>query len=84
MSSSSINSLLYTTFNQTKKNKNDIEKIVDLINSGNISGNNETLSKIESISDRLVAQPGSCVKNNQRLYVGSVCPKIAVTEMKVS
>ena len=44
----------------------------------------ETLSKIDSVGDRLLAQPGSCVKNNQRVFVGSVCPKIAVSEMRVS
>jgi TldD protein len=60
-------------------------ELSDYILQFQISGKmTDTLSKIESISDRLVAQPGSCVKNNQRLYVGSVCPKIAVTEMKVS
>ena len=44
----------------------------------------DTLSKIENVGDRLLAQPGSCVKNNQRIYVGSVCPKISVSEMRVS
>ena len=44
----------------------------------------DTLSKIENVGDRLLAQPGSCVKNNQRIFVGSVCPKISVSEMRVS
>ncbi|MCG3216311.1 MAG: TldD/PmbA family protein [Candidatus Heimdallarchaeota archaeon] len=50
-----------------------------------ISGNMiDTLSKVEFVGDRLFAQPGSCVKNNQRLFVGSICPKITVSEMRVS
>lgn len=44
----------------------------------------ETLSKIESIGNKLLAQPGSCVKNNQRVFVGSIGPKISVSEMRVS
>ena len=44
----------------------------------------DTLSKIESVGDRLFAQPGSCVKNSQRIFVGSVCPKLAISEMRVS
>ncbi|MHA1200689.1 MAG: TldD/PmbA family protein, partial [Candidatus Heimdallarchaeaceae archaeon] len=44
----------------------------------------DTLSKIESIGNKLLAQPGSCVKNNQRVFVGSIGPKISVSEMRVS
>ena len=44
----------------------------------------ETLSKIECIGNKIIAQPGSCVKNNQRVFVGSIGPKIAVSEMRVS
>ncbi|MHA1667217.1 MAG: TldD/PmbA family protein [Candidatus Heimdallarchaeaceae archaeon] len=44
----------------------------------------ETLSKIELVGDTLLSQPGSCVKNNQRIYVGSVSPKISILETKVS
>ncbi len=44
----------------------------------------ETLSKIECISNKILAQPGSCVKNNQRVFVGSIGPKITVNEMRVS
>ena len=60
-------------------------ELTDYILQFQISGRmTETLSKIECVGDRLLAQPGSCVKNNQRLFVGSVCPKIAVSEMRVS
>ena len=44
----------------------------------------DTLSKIEYISNKLLAQPGSCVKNNQRVFVGSIGPKITISEMRVS
>jgi len=44
----------------------------------------ETLSLISAVGDRLLAQPGSCVKNNQRVFVGSVSPHIAISSMRVS
>ncbi len=44
----------------------------------------DTLSKIELISDKMIAQPGSCVKNNQRVFVGSIGPKITISEVRVS
>jgi len=43
-----------------------------------------TLSLIKGIGDRLLAQPGSCVKNNQRIFTGSVSPKIAIFDQRVS
>lgn len=50
-----------------------------------VSGNMlNTLTKITGIGNRLLAQPGSCVKNNQRIFVGSVSPKISVSELRVS
>jgi len=44
----------------------------------------DTLSKIERIANKILAQPGSCVKNNQRVFVGSIGPKISISEMRVS
>ncbi|MHA1115978.1 MAG: TldD/PmbA family protein [Candidatus Heimdallarchaeaceae archaeon] len=44
----------------------------------------QTLSLIKGIGDRLLAQPGSCVKNNQRIFTGSVSPKIAIFDQRVS
>ena len=44
----------------------------------------DTLSNINGISNRLLAQPGSCVKNNQRVFVGSIGPKISISKMRVS
>lgn len=44
----------------------------------------DTLSKIELIGDKIIAQPGSCVKNNQRVFVGSIGPKITISEVRVS
>ncbi len=44
----------------------------------------DSLSKIDCISNKILAQPGSCVKNNQRVFVGSIGPKITVSEMRVS
>lgn len=44
----------------------------------------DSLSKIDCISNKILAQPGSCVKNNQRIFVGSIGPKITVSEMRVS
>ena len=50
-----------------------------------LSGNMlETLSKIIGVGNRLLAKPGSCVKNFQRIYVGSVSPKIALSEARIS
>ncbi len=43
----------------------------------------DTLANITGIGDRLLTQPSSCVKNNHRIYVGSVCPKIAIKSMRV-
>jgi len=43
----------------------------------------DTLSKIELIGDKIIAQPGSCVKNNQRVFVGSIGPKITISEVRV-
>ncbi|OLS32252.1 MAG: hypothetical protein HeimAB125_10740 [Candidatus Heimdallarchaeota archaeon AB_125] len=44
----------------------------------------DTLSKIGMISDKIIAQPGSCVKNNQRVFVGSIGPKITISEVRIS
>ncbi len=43
----------------------------------------ETLSLINGVGNNLYAQPGSCVKNNQRIYVGSISPPISVSSIRV-
>ena len=68
-------------YGRTIKNGELDEYILQFQLSGSMM---DTLSKIENVGDRLLAHPGSCVKNNQRIYVGSVCPKISVSEMRVS
>ncbi len=68
-------------YGRTIKNGELDEYILQFQLSGSMM---DTLSKIENVGDRLLAQPGSCVKNNQRVFVGSVCPKITVSEMRVS
>ncbi|MHA1685855.1 MAG: TldD/PmbA family protein, partial [Candidatus Heimdallarchaeaceae archaeon] len=50
-----------------------------------VSGNMlETLSHLIGVGNQLQAQPSSCIKNYQRIFVGSVSPKVAVSELKVS
>ncbi len=44
----------------------------------------KTLSNISGIGKKIYTQPASCVKNHQRIYLGSISPKISISDIRVS
>lgn len=50
-----------------------------------ISGNMlETLASITGVGNKLKSQPSSCIKGHQRIFMGSISPKIAISQLRVS